>query len=74
MSLSFSLPVWSRICPPPQRFTARCEDTTDDPFSQPEKLSAITGFVEAATLSPDASTLYYHKKENDRFVIYRVVR
>lgn len=58
---------------PPEIFRA-VRDASDAPFSQPEKLSAITGFVEAATLSSDASTLYYHKKENDRFVIYRVVR
>ena len=44
------------------------------PFQQPLRLSAITGFVEAPTLSPDGLSLYYHKMENGRFVIYRVTR
>jgi WD40-like Beta Propeller Repeat len=58
---------------PPEIFRA-VRSSTDEPFRQPEKVSAITGFVEAATLSPDGSSLYYHMKEDDRFVIYRVVR
>jgi Tol biopolymer transport system component len=44
------------------------------PFQQPLRLSAITGFVEGPTLSPDELSLYFHKKENGRFVIYRVTR
>lgn len=44
------------------------------PFENPLRISAITGFVEAPTLSPDEKSLYYHKKENGRFVIYRVTR
>jgi Tol biopolymer transport system component len=44
------------------------------PFQNPIRISAITGFVEAPTLSPDEKSLYYHKKENGRFVIYRVIR
>jgi len=44
------------------------------PFDGPQRISAITGFVEAPTRSPDELSLYYHKKENGRFVIYRVSR
>ena len=44
------------------------------PFQEPLRLSAITGFVEGPTLSPDELSLYYHKKENGRFAIYRVTR
>ncbi len=40
----------------------------------PRRVSAIQGFVEAPTLSPDERSLYYHKKQGDRFVIYRVTR
>ena len=40
----------------------------------PERVAAITGFAEAAILSPDERSLYYHKKEGTRFVLYRVVR
>ncbi|MGA9669537.1 MAG: hypothetical protein WBQ94_10030 [Terracidiphilus sp.] len=43
-------------------------------FESPLRISAITGFVEGPTLSPDELSLYYHKKENGRFVIYRVTR
>jgi Tol biopolymer transport system component len=44
------------------------------PFERPLRLSAINGFVEGPALSPDELSLYYHKKENGRFVIYRVTR
>ena len=43
-------------------------------FGTPRKIRAITGFAEAPTLSPDEKSLYYHKKEKGRFVIYRVTR
>jgi hypothetical protein len=44
------------------------------PFEVPERVAAITGFVEAPTLSADARSLYYHKLEGNRFVIYRIAR
>jgi Tol biopolymer transport system component len=44
------------------------------PFQTPLRLAAITGFVEGPTLSPDEKSLYYHKKENGHFVLYRVTR
>jgi len=43
------------------------------PFGAPTKISAITGFAEAPSLSPDGKSLYYHKKDS-RFAIYRVTR
>jgi WD40-like Beta Propeller Repeat len=45
---------------------------TTEPFGKPMRLVAIEGFVEGPTLSPDERSLYYHKKEGGRFVIYRV--
>jgi hypothetical protein len=45
---------------------------TTEPFGKPRRLTAIEGFAEGATLSPDERSLYYHKKEGNRFVIYRV--
>jgi hypothetical protein len=48
--------------------------STEAPFGMPEHLSSITGFVEAPTLSSDARSLYYHKREGDRFIILRVTR
>lgn len=44
------------------------------PFDPPVRAAAIKGFVEAPTLSPDGRSLYYHLKEGERFVIYRVTR
>ena len=46
----------------------------EEPFERPERVSAITGFVEAPTLSGDGRSLYYHKAEGGRFVIYRTTR
>jgi hypothetical protein len=43
-------------------------------FESPVRISVVTGFVEGPTLSPDELSLYYHKKENGHFVIYRVTR
>ena len=45
-----------------------------DPFDVPEALAAVTGFVEAPTLAPDGKTLYYHKKDGNRFALYQVTR
>jgi hypothetical protein len=44
------------------------------PFEAPQRVSAITGFAEAPTLSPDGRSLYYHRKEANRYVINRVTR
>ena len=46
----------------------------DAPFGEPEVVAAIRGFVEAPTFSPDERALYYHRKEGDRFVLFRVAR
>lgn len=47
---------------------------TEEPFGMPERVIAITGYVEAPSLSGDGRSLYYHKLEGTRFVIYRVAR
>ncbi len=47
---------------------------TSSPFGAPRRITAATGFVEGPTLSPDDKSLYYHKRDGDRFVIYRVTR
>ena len=44
------------------------------PFAKPLRLTAIDGFVEGPTLSPDEKSLYYHRRDGDRFVLYRVTR
>jgi Tol biopolymer transport system component len=45
-----------------------------DPFGPATRIAAITGFVEAPTLSPDGNALYFHKKEAGHIVLYRVTR
>ncbi len=44
----------------------------NEPFSSPLKIASITGFVEAPTIAPDQRTIYYHKKENNKFVLYLI--
>lgn len=44
------------------------------PFRQSKRIAAITGFVEAPTLSADGQRLYYHQRSGDHFVICRVKR
>jgi WD40-like Beta Propeller Repeat len=46
----------------------------DQPFSVPQRVSAIQGFAEATTLSPDSRSLYYHTRVNGRFRLRRVRR
>jgi hypothetical protein len=43
-------------------------------FGAPQRVAAVEGFVEAATLSPDELSLYYHKRVGDKFILYRVTR
>ncbi|MBU1509426.1 hypothetical protein KKD52_03605 [Myxococcota bacterium] len=57
----------------PEIFLAVRESVTD-PFSEAVKVEALVGFVEAPTLSADGKSLYYHKLEAGRFVLYRVTR
>lgn len=44
------------------------------PFNPPQRIVAIDGFVEGPTLTADGHTLYYHKRENDHFIVYCVTR
>ena len=48
--------------------------TKDAVFEPPARIAAITGFVEAPTLSADGQRLYYHQRVGSRFVICRVKR
>ena len=45
-----------------------------EPFGVQQRLAALDGFVEAPTFSSDERAVYYHKREGDRFVIYRASR
>jgi hypothetical protein len=45
---------------------------TNLPFSEPQEITEITGFVEGPTFSANDNGLYYHKKENEDFVLYYI--
>ena len=65
---TFGLPVNA-----PKIYEAR-RRRSDLPFGPPVLISAITGFAEAPTISPDNLTLYYHARVDGRFRIFRVAR
>jgi hypothetical protein len=44
------------------------------PFDAPQRVAAATGFVEAPTLSSDGKSLYFHRKDGARYVLYRASR
>lgn len=46
--------------------------TASDPFGEPQRLTAITGFSEGPALAPDEGSLYFHRQEAGVFVIYRL--
>ena len=48
--------------------------TPTEPFSQPEHLAAIDGFVEAPSLTLDKRELFYHKKVGAVYQIWKVTR
>ena len=45
-----------------------------EPFGEPRVLSALTGFVEAPTVSIDGRELFFHKKVGQKCSIYRAER
>jgi len=47
---------------------------TSEPFGVPKVLSEIQGFVEAPTISLDKSEMFFHKKDGNRYSIYRATR
>jgi hypothetical protein len=57
----------------PSIWLARRE-RVDAPFGAPVRLAALTGFVEAATFTPDGRVLYYHRRTAQGFAIWRATR
>ncbi len=41
------------------------------PFETPMKVEACDGFVEAAALTPDEKTIYFHRKDGSKYRLYR---
>jgi hypothetical protein len=44
------------------------------PFGDVERIAAISGFVEAPSISADGSTLYYHEQVGSKFEVMTVTR
>lgn len=57
----------------PKVYTAT-RSKKSEPYRTPVKIEALSGFVEAPTITADGKSLYYHKQENGVFVIYRATR
>ncbi|KAF0178302.1 MAG: hypothetical protein FD160_2324 [Caulobacteraceae bacterium] len=45
-----------------------------DAFGPPVQIRVIRGFAEAATFTPDGRALYFHRRTNNRFTLWRVSR
>ncbi|TXH64848.1 MAG: hypothetical protein E6Q88_14890 [Lysobacteraceae bacterium] len=57
----------------PAIFVAQRNDPTR-PFGPAHRLVELEGFVEATTFSVDERSIYYHKKDGERFVLYRATK
>lgn len=44
------------------------------PYEKPEKIAALTGFIEAPTITDDKREMFFHKKVNDKFRLFRATR
>lgn len=44
--------------------------STLETFNLPVKIETISGFAEAPTVASDQKTIYFHKRENNRFVLF----
>ena len=62
------------LCTATSEILVAKRSTTTSNFGSPERIGAITGFVEAPSLTIDGKTLYYHKNDNGIFTIYKVSR
>jgi Tol biopolymer transport system component len=49
-------------------------DATSVPFKAPEIIGALSGFVEAPSITNDGKTLYYHYIDDGTFAIYKISR
>lgn len=43
-------------------------------YGEPEKLEALTGFIEAPTITKDKQEMFFHKKVGEKFRIFRAKR
>lgn len=49
-------------------------DDPSQPFGPARRLAALEGFVEATTFSADERAIYYHRKVDDRFMLFMATK
>jgi hypothetical protein len=64
-----TLPITSSSMP---QIYGTTRESVNESFGVPILIEAATGFVEAPTYTPDGNSLYFHKSENGKFVIYSI--
>jgi len=56
------------------RIMVASRNSVTDPFGEPRALTALTGFIEAPSISLDGKEMFFHKKVGGKFLIYRAER
>lgn len=56
------------------RIMSAHRDNVDAPFDAPQDVTAARGFVEAPSVSADGTELFFHKKRDDKFRLFRAAR
>ena len=56
------------------RIMVATRNSVTEPFGEPRALTALTGFVEAPSISLDGKEMFFHKKVGEKFLIYRAER
>jgi hypothetical protein len=59
---------------PSVRIMVATRASAEAAFGEPRVLRALTGFVEAPTISLDGKEMFYHKRVGDKFAMYRAER
>lgn len=59
---------------PQFRIMVATRSSVNEPFGKPRVLTALSGMIEAPTISLDRSEMFFHKKVNGKWVIWRAVR
>ena len=56
------------------RIMVATRTSVNEPFGEPRALTALSGFVEAPTISLDRKEMFFHKRVGKIFMIYRAER
>lgn len=59
---------------PSLRIMVATRASPDQPFGEPRVLRALSGYVEAPSISLDSKEMFFHRKVGDKFEIYRAER